>query len=130
MTQIDMEKQTITGECFCGAVSYVIKGTIESPRSCHCSRCRKAFSAQASAYGLIRKEQFEWITGNDLLIQYVGKQGFGLSFCQICGSTLCGTYNGKIHGITLGCLNGEPKLDAIVHLHLDSRAKWESCPNF
>lgn len=43
----------ITGECFCGNVKYQVNGALHDARSCHCSRCRKAFSAPASAYALV-----------------------------------------------------------------------------
>ena len=46
----------ITGECFCGKVKYQIDGRLRDARSCHCSRCRKAFSAQASAYALVIRQ--------------------------------------------------------------------------
>jgi len=44
---------TLYGECFCGAVKYKIEGKLRDARSCHCSRCRKAFNAQASACALV-----------------------------------------------------------------------------
>ena len=37
---------SITGECFCGEVRYQVTGKLHDARSCHCSRCRKAFSLQ------------------------------------------------------------------------------------
>ena len=118
----------ITGECFCGEIIYEIKGVLRDARSCHCSRCRKAFSAQASAYALIEPEGFSWLAGEKLLTSYVGKHGFGLQFCSKCGSTLCGIYNGAIHGITLGCLNGNPQIEIGRHIYVGSKASWEVIP--
>jgi len=65
----------ITGECFCGEITYRISGKLRDARSCHCSRCRKAFSAQASAYALVDAEEFEWLSGESLLSSYISKQG-------------------------------------------------------
>ena len=87
---------TITGECFCGNIKYQIDGNLQDARSCHCSRCRKAFSAQASAYALVEPKEFAWIQGNDLLSSYESQSGFGLRFCSNCGTTLCGTYKGEV----------------------------------
>ena len=120
---------TISGECFCGAISYSISGNLRDARSCHCSRCRKAFSSQASAYALVNADEFEWLTGEDLLTAYVGKQDFGLRFCRICGSTLCGTFKDDIHGVTLGCVNGDPGVEIGRHIFVDSKATWEVIPN-
>ena len=122
------EIMAITGECFCGAIKYQIDGPLLDARSCHCSRCRKAFSAQASAYALVEPDDFKWLSGQDLLSSYVGKHGFGLQFCGKCGSTLCGIYNGKIHGVTLGCLNGDPDVRIVRHIFVGSKASWEIVP--
>ena len=119
----------ITGECFCGGIRYEISGILRDARSCHCSRCRKAFSAQASAYALVNAAEFKWVSGEDLLTSYVGKQGFGLQFCSRCGSTLCGIFNGIIHGITLGCINGDPEIEIGQHIFVASKASWEVIPD-
>lgn len=118
----------ITGECFCGEVKYKVNSKLRDARSCHCSRCRKAFSSQASAYALVEPTEFEWLSGEKLLTSYVGEKGFGFQFCKICGSTICGIFNGKVHGITLGCVNGEPDVELGMHIHVGSKAKWETIP--
>ena len=103
----------LTGECFCGEIRYEITGVLVDPLSCHCSRCRKAFSSQSSNYVRVSTDDFRWVSGEENLTSYIGKHGFGLLFCSTCGSTLCGTINNSIHGISLGCLNEEPDLDEI-----------------
>lgn len=118
----------IRGECFCGGVQYQINGSLRDARSCHCSRCRKAFSSQASAYALVETEEFQWLAGEDMLTSYIGVHGFGLQFCQKCGSTLCGVYNGAVHGVTLGCVNGDPEIEIGHHIFVASKAKWEIMP--
>ena len=119
---------TITGECFCGAINYRISGQLHDARSCHCSRCRKAFSAQASAYALVKPGEFKWSAGEGLLTSYVGAHGFGLQFCSKCGSTLCGVFDGVVHGVTLGCVNGDPKVTIGRHIFVGSKATWEVMP--
>ncbi len=118
----------ITGECFCGEIRYRIDGKLRDARSCHCSRCRKVFSAQASAYAEVEPGQFHWQAGEELLTSYVGQQGFGLQFCSRCGSTLCGTFNGQVHGVTLGCVNGDPDIEIGMHIYVGSKATWERMP--
>jgi len=119
---------TITGECFCGQIKYQIDGKLRDARSCHCSQCRKAFSSQASAYALVNADDFTWLAGEQLLTSYISQHGFGLQFCKICGSTLCGTHNGQVHGVTLGCLNGDPDVEIGMHIYVGSKAKWEVMP--
>ena len=117
-----------TGECFCGGIKYKITGKLRDPLACHCSRCRKAFSSQSSNYARVRSEDFGWVAGEDLLTTYVGKHGFGLLFCSVCGSTLCGVFDDEIHGVTLGCLNDEPDIADIHHIFVDSKASWDVIP--
>lgn len=120
---------SLTGECFCGKVRYQIDGRVFDARSCHCSRCRKIFSSQASAYALVNASEFRWLSGEDLLTNFESMPGFGVRFCSQCGSTLCGTHNGDVHGITLGCLNEDPEIEIGYHLFVGSKAKWEVMPS-
>ena len=118
----------VTGECFCGEVTYQVSGKLRDAKSCHCSRCRKAFSSQASAYAAVNPQEFTWLSGENILTSYVGEQGFGLQFCSQCGSTLCGIFNEKVHGITLGCVNGDPDIEIGMHIYVGSKATWEVIP--
>jgi len=119
---------TIQGECFCGAIKYQIDGKLWDATSCHCSRCRKAFNAQASASALVNPKEFTWLSGKKYLSSYVGKQGYGLQFCRICGSTLCTINKGEIYQVTLGCINGDPDIEIGMHIFVGSKASWEIIP--
>ena len=121
--------QVITGECFCRSVTYRVNRPLRDARSCHCSRCRKAFSAQASAYAEVELGAFAWTSGEDLLTSFDTGNDFGLQFCSRCGSTLCGTYDGQVHGVTLGCVNGDPKVEIGMHIFVGSKAVWEVMPD-
>jgi len=120
---------SVTGGCFCGAIKYRVDGQLHDGRSCHCSRCRKAFNGPASAYALVNASQFQWLQGESLLSTYTSKEGFGLQFCCRCGSTLCGTYLGEVHGVTLGCVDGDPDVEIEMHIYTASKAGWERIPD-
>lgn len=118
----------ITGECFCGAIKYQYNGKLFNARSCHCSRCRKAFSSAASAYAEIDNDKFNWLSGEEMLTYFASNKEWGKYFCSKCGSTLCGVHNGGIHGVTLGCLNGEPDVKLQKHIFVGSKVKWDELP--
>lgn len=125
----------IEGECFCGAVKYKIGGELVRARSCHCSRCRKAFSAAASAYAeLADPESFAWVSGSDNLQDYSSQEEWGFAFCKTCGTTVCGKHRGKVHGISLGTVNGDPGVQIEAHIFVGSKAPWDhiggSAPQF
>lgn len=118
----------ITGECFCGGIKYRIDGDLRDAKSCHCSRCRKAFNAQASAAAFVDPNEFKWVSGESLLTSYVGEHGYGLQFCKTCGSTICTIYNGEVLQVTLGCVNGSPNIEIGQHIYVGSKASWETIP--
>ncbi len=120
---------SIEGSCFCGAVRYKIDGKLHDARSCHCSMCRKAFSAQASAFAFLNPDEFSWVAGEDLLTSYRSNAGAGLQFCSVCGSTLCGTFEGRVIGVTLGCVDGDPGVTLGMHIYVGSKASWETIPD-
>ena len=64
---------SITGECFCGSVKYRVDGKLRDATSCHCSRCRKAFNAQASAAAFVESKGFKWLSGEELTSSYSSK---------------------------------------------------------
>ena len=118
----------LTGECFCGEIKYEIDGALFDARSCHCSRCRKAFSSQASSYAMVNPSDFRWVRGKQYLTTYSSQRGFGLQFCKQCGSTLCGIHEDNVHGVTLGCLNDDPEIQIGRHIFVGSKANWEVIP--
>lgn len=115
----------LTGGCFCGCVRYALSAPLLNARSCHCSRCRKAFSGAGSAYAEVTPGSFSWVSGEESLTRYGSTPGWGLCFCKICGTTLCGLYQGTVHGVTLGSVDGDPGVQLQMHLFVDSRAPWD-----
>jgi len=124
----------LTGGCFCGAVRYEVVAPLQNARCCHCSRCRKAFSGAGSAYAEVEPGSLRWITGLERLVRYESTPGWGLSFCGVCGTTLCGTHEGEVHGVTLGSVDGDPGVQIEKHLFVASKAPWDhiggSAPQF
>jgi hypothetical protein len=117
--------RVLTGGCFCGLVRYRIDAPLRAARSCHCSRCRKAFSGAGSAYAEIEPGSFSWVSGEDDLTRYESLPGWGLAFCRTCGTTLCGTQGSEVHGVTLGSVDGDPGVQIEMHIFVDSKAPWD-----
>ena len=124
----------LKGGCFCSRVTYEVEGALESGRCCHCSRCRKAFSGASSAYAeLSAGSKVKW-TGEDDPAVYPTGDGFAIGFCRTCGSTLCGFFDDAVHGLTLGCVDGDPGVEIAQHIFVGSKAPWDhiggSAPQF
>jgi hypothetical protein len=115
----------MTGGCFCGRIRYRIDAPLRGARSCHCSRCRKVFSGAGSAYAEVSPDSFTWTQGADNLTSHESAPGWGLCFCRTCGTTLCGTRAGTVHGITLGSVDGDPGVQIDMHIFVGSKAPWD-----
>jgi hypothetical protein len=115
----------LVGGCFCGRVRYQIDAPLANARSCHCSRCRKAFSGAGSAYAEVTAGSFSWTSGEADLTRYESMPGWGLMFCRVCGTTICGTHAGEVHGVTLGSVDGDPGVQIGMHLFVGSKATWD-----
>ena len=121
-----MRDSVLRGGCFCNSVRYELRGSLQNARACHCSRCRKAFSGASSAYAeLSQSSTLEWVSGEGTLAIHETGGGWAMSFCSRCGSTLCGLYEGRVHGLTLGCIDGDPGIEIEMHIFVDSKAPWD-----
>lgn len=118
----------LTGGCACDAIRYQVDRRPVLVQSCHCSVCRKVFSAQASVYAQLAPDSFQWLSGQEKLSTFINKAGHGVGFCSLCGSTLCGLHEGQVVGITLGCVDGQPDLQIDRHIYVASKANWEMMP--
>lgn len=114
----------LTGTCFCGAVTYQVARPLRNARSCHCSRCRKAFSGAGSAYAEVEPGTLTWTEGRPA-IHRVGGGAWGIAFCGSCGSTLAGMHGEDAHGVTLGCVDGDPGVQIEYHQFVGSKAPWD-----
>lgn len=115
----------LTGGCFCGRVRYRIDAPLGAARSCHCSRCRKAFSGAGSAYAEIAPGSLSWTDGAGNLTVHESSPAWGLCFCRTCGTTLCGLHAGQVHGVTLGSVDGDPGVRLVMHIFVGSKAPWD-----
>ena len=117
---------TVTGECFCGKVTYKIDAPLRDARSCHCSRCRKIFSAQASAYAEVAPGAFTWLTGEELLKTFETGNGFGVRFCGNCGSPMysdADAFEGLLF-VKSGTLDDPSGLVPTMEIFCDDAQDW------
>lgn len=115
----------LTGGCLFGVVRYTITAPLLRARSCHCSRCRKAFSGAGSAYAEVELGSFEWTSGKESIVRYPTQGDWGLAFCGCCGSTLAGLYCDEVHGGALGSVDGDPGVQIEQHIFVGSKAPWD-----
>ena len=120
----------ITGSCLCGEVKFAIDGEFTEASICHCSICRRATGSASGAYGGVRLAHFKWTQGEDQLSEFSATDLLKKYFCKICGSTLVSLHLSwpEYAYISLGCLEGGPKLSIDYHQFVASKAGWETIP--
>ena len=116
------------GSCHCGALKYKAGAFVTPVTHCHCETCRKTQAAPFASTARVRREDFEWIGDVSGKRTYESTPGKFRHFCGTCGSTLVGIYQGEVHGVTLGCVNGDPEIEIGMHIFVGSKASWEKLP--
>lgn len=114
----------LRGSCQCGAVSYVINGSFELMGHCHCSICRKSHGAAFVTWGLINPDQFQWLSGKELIQSYESSPGRQRCFCRQCGSSLVSMHFGVVSEIVVGTVDGDPGMRPSEHIFVGSQASW------
>jgi hypothetical protein len=86
-----MEREMITGKCFCGAIQYKIEADILKSGVCHCHACQHLTGGVAWPFIVIPQESLivEGDTKEFVRMAASGKPAH-ISFCGTCGSTLFG----------------------------------------
>jgi hypothetical protein len=85
---------------------------------------QEAFSGAGSAYAEVTPACFPGLR-RGRLTHFETAPGWGLAFCRRCGSTLCGTASGEVHGVTLGSVDGDPGVQIEMHIFVGSKAPWD-----
>jgi len=120
----------LTGRCLCGAVAFEVDGPLQPLAHCHCSMCRKSHGAPFASFAGAAKSAFRWLRGTEHVRHYESSPGTQRAFCGICGSPLPA---GDVF-IPVGLLDGDPKLGALPHIFVGSKAPWyeirDAAPQF
>ncbi|MBP2228000.1 hypothetical protein J2847_001282 [Azospirillum agricola] len=114
------------GSCFCGGVSFEIRGEIPDLYQCHCSLCRKVTGAAANAAFVVPASDFAWRSGEDIVRTFVRDSGYRVDFCSVCGSNVPNpTRTGESVWVPAGLLD-EPTTSRVVrHNFVGSKAEWD-----
>ena len=119
--------KAVKGSCLCGGVSYQFHGPEYVFQYCHCSRCRKFTGSAHASNILVAPEQFEWLTGTELVarFEHPDAKHFATCFCTRCGSSLpWKAQSGGAVIIPAGTLDEDPQIRPSQNIFWGSRAVW------
>ena len=128
--------QAIRGSCLCGGVKFEIVGPLLRPLNCYCSLCRKQHGAAFRSRARVRRSDFRWLEGQELVSYYEATPGYRRGFCRVCGSPILNRAEPHsrlaiLHpptltefGIALATLDGDPCVRPESHIFVGSKAHW------
>lgn len=81
----------IRGQCLCGGVKIEVDRVVGPFELCHCSRCRKVSGSAFLATVVVRRADFRFVQGQELVTVYdapVLKRppAYRSMFCKVCGA--------------------------------------------
>ncbi len=115
------------GSCLCGSITYVLDGKLLRCANCHCSRCRRTYSAAHASSLVAVPEALRFTRGEDLRVTYKVPEAkyFTHVFCRTCGSSMPRVDAGRgIAIVPMGTLDDDPGIRPQYHIFVGSKAPW------
>jgi hypothetical protein len=120
----------IRGSCLCGGVTFEMDRAVGPFELCHCSRCRKT-SGSAFVAGLgVRRDEFRFLSGRELVRTYEAPilrspPAYRVCFCSRCGSCVPDPNpESEWFEIAAGLLDDDPQIRPDKHIYVDFKAPW------
>ena len=116
----------LRGGCQCGGVRFEIDGPLMGVGNCHCGACRTTQGAAFRTRARVRRNDFRWVAGKELVRSHQSSPGFHRGFCGQCGSPVVNWYSAEAeysqrnpasletYGIAVASLEGDPGVPAGV----------------
>ena len=114
----------LNGGCLCGEVAYTVADEFLYSLMCHCSQCRRATGSAFKPFGGIERAKLKVTRGS---IRIFGDVMTHDAHCKICGSLLYSiVQEGTMAHVTYGTLIDAPGLAPQAHIHVASKAPWDT----
>ena len=116
--------ETITGRCYCGAVSLRSGAAPLTVAYCHCYECRRWTGGPVGAFAAFRQGDVAMSPSPGDGVSHVA--GVTRWNCKACGSPLMATFDylpGQVY-VPLGILDQAEDLPPRLHCHAGSCYSW------
>jgi hypothetical protein len=97
---------------------------------CHCRRCRKVSGSAFLAAVGVRRDDFRWLSGRELIRSYEAPileapPAYRVCFCSRCGSCVPDPDDtSDWFEIVAGLLDDDPQLRPDKHIFVELKADW------
>ena len=113
------------GSCLCSGVKFAVTGFSPKAANCHCTMCRKFHGATFGT--LVPVKGIEWVSGQDLLKEYVAPNGTIRTFCTDCGSSIGFRVKGSDLGnieLAIGTFDEDIPVEVNAQIYTKFKANW------
>lgn len=120
----------IKGSCLCGGVQFELTRATGPFELCHCNRCRKVSGSAFMAGIGVRREDFRFVRGQELVRSYDAPiletpPAYRSTFCSCCGSPVPDpTSTSEWFEIAAGLLDDDPQLRPDRHIMVEHKSAW------
>ena len=123
----------LKGQCLCGAIKFKIEGdlaqqdgSVPVPLYCHCKMCQRLTGSAFTASVMVSVNQFQWLSGEELLKNYQSSPEAKRSFCSECGSSLTFVYEDVPESIYIaaGTIDEPCNFKMQSHIYVADKASW------
>lgn len=124
---VDARPGVTSGSCLCGEVAFEVEGDALIMQNCHCTRCRRARGAAHGTNIFYRAEQFRWLRGAELAVDYKIPEAkhHTVTFCRRCTGALPRVDTVRnVAVVPAGCLDTDPPLRPQRHIFTAHKAAW------
>ncbi len=121
------DKQSVTGQCLCGAVNLKATKTSNKLHACHCTMCRRWGGGPVMAVDCETEVE---IDGQENMSVYDSSEWAERGFCKICGTHLF--YRIKESGqyiVPIGLLDGLQDVDFEGQIFIDEKPGYYDFAN-
>ncbi len=116
--------KTLTGQCFCRAVTYRVNDAFAYAMNCHCSNCRRTTGAAFKPMAGIKRAEIAIVEGEAKVMAFGDGPDHDVH-CAVCGSLLYSVVrNGAYVHVALGTLLDAPSIRPTAHIFVGSKAPW------
>ena len=118
------------GSCLCGAVRFEVDRVVGPFELCHCNRCRKTSGSAFLAAVGVRRDDFRWVSGRELIRTYdapivESPPAYRSCFCERCGSPVPDPSNdASWFEIAAGALEGDLGAHPDKHIFVEVKSSW------
>ena len=117
----------IRGSCLCGAVAYQAAALSGPIGHCHCRTCQKAHSAAFATTARVKRADFAWTKGADVVANFESSPGKLRHFCPRCGSHLMAEWPAEDEVILrIGSVDDGLAAMPVAHIWVSHAPAWDT----